>query len=45
MRIERELAKDRADLPECDRRLIEFEVNQVMVAVHLVAQPGNRPGA
>src|ERR1700724_254548 len=40
-RIERELAKDRADLAEGDGGLIELEINQIVVAIDFVTQAGN----
>src|SRR5262249_49994847 len=40
-RIERKFAKDRADLAESDGRLVELEVDQVVVAIGLVTQTGN----
>ena len=40
-RIERKLAKDGANLAKGDGRLVELEINQVVIAIDLVAQAGN----
>jgi len=42
MRIEREFAKDRANLAKGDGGLIELEINQVVAAIDLVVQTRNR---
>ena len=42
MRIEREFAKDRANLAKGDGGLIELEINQVVVAIDFVAQTRDR---
>jgi len=39
MRIERELAKDPADLAKGDGGLVELEINQIVVPIDFVTQP------
>ena len=40
-RIQRELAKDGADLAKGDGGLVELEINQVVITIDLVTQAGN----
>src|SRR3954447_16840084 len=39
--LKAELPKNRADLPKGHRRRFEFHVNDIVVAIYLVMQPGN----
>lgn len=41
-RVERELAEDCADFAECDARLVDLEINNVVIAIDLVTQAGDR---
>jgi hypothetical protein len=40
-RVKPKLQENRTDFPDIDRRFVEFEINQIVIAIDLISHAGN----